>query len=130
LVPLQPHTNALKLFRQHPFNLRHIVVKNGLQAVIIPLYCYARPIRFSDSANITCRGSPANTVAYFEKSGLVAGHLRFILGGSTSSTRSIALWPVKLRWPSPLYGDVCGLNRSDLAAICRVTIEANATANF
>jgi hypothetical protein len=98
LVPL--HTNALNLFIQHPFNLRHIVVKNGLQAAIIPLYCYAHPIRFSDSANITGRGSPTNAVAYFEQSGLVAGHLRFTLGGSTSSTRLISLWLVKLLWPS------------------------------
>jgi hypothetical protein len=61
---------------------------------------YARPIRYSDGAKIGHRGSPANTVAYFEKPGLVAGHLRFTLGGSTSSIRFMSPWPVKLLWPS------------------------------
>src|ERR1700738_2903963 len=81
---------------RHSLNLRHVVVKNGLHATIIPFDRYARPIRFSDGAKIGHGGSPANTVAYFEKPGLFTGHLRFTLGGSTSSTRLISLWPVKL----------------------------------
>jgi hypothetical protein len=38
--------------RRHPLNLRHIVVKNGLRATIIPFDSYARPIPFSDGAPI------------------------------------------------------------------------------
>jgi hypothetical protein len=57
-----------------PLDLRHVVVKNVLLAAIIPFDGYARPILFSDGAKIGCHGSPTNAVAYFEKSGLVAGH--------------------------------------------------------
>jgi hypothetical protein len=55
-------------------DLRHIVVKNGLFATIIPFDGYARPIFFSDRALIVLVGVPANAVAEFELPGLVAGH--------------------------------------------------------
>jgi hypothetical protein len=61
-------------FRRHPLNLRHIVVKNGLLAAIIPFDCYARPILFSDGALIISISVPANAVADVKLSGLVAGH--------------------------------------------------------
>ncbi|HEY5504595.1 MAG TPA: hypothetical protein VIK28_05505 [Sedimentisphaerales bacterium] len=58
--------------RRHPLNLRHIVVKNGLLATIIPFDSYARPIPFSDGAPIIW--IPADAVADSEGSGLVARH--------------------------------------------------------
>jgi hypothetical protein len=46
--------------------LRHIVVKNGLFAAIIPFDGYARPILFSDCALIVPVTVPANAVADVE----------------------------------------------------------------
>ena len=60
--------------RRHPLNLRHIVVKNGLLATIIPFDSYARPIPFSDGALIIWISIPADAVADSEGSGLVARH--------------------------------------------------------
>ena len=59
---------------RHPLNLRHIVVKNGLLATIIPFDSYARPILFSDGALIIWISIPADAVADSEGSGLVARH--------------------------------------------------------
>jgi hypothetical protein len=64
---------------RHPLNTRHVVVKNSLHAAIIPFDSYARPIRFSDSALIGRRGSPANAFANSECSGLFAGHSQLFL---------------------------------------------------
>jgi hypothetical protein len=55
-------------FHRHPLNLRHVVVKNGLRAAIIPFDNYARPILFSDSTLIEYLSVPANAVAYREQS--------------------------------------------------------------
>jgi hypothetical protein len=63
---------------------------------VIPIDCDSAPIRPDNCALIGGACFPANSVANFEKSGLVAGHLRFALGGSTRSTRFISLWPEKL----------------------------------
>ena len=60
--------------RRHPLNLCHLIVKNGLLAAIIPFDGDASPIRFSDCARVILIVVPANTVADFELSGLVAGH--------------------------------------------------------
>jgi hypothetical protein len=57
---------------RHPLNLRHIVVKNGLLATIIPFDSYTRPIPFSDGALIIWISIPADAVADSEGSGLVA----------------------------------------------------------
>lgn len=50
-------------FNRHPLNLRHVVVKNGLNAAIIPSDGYARPIRFRDGTKVGCCGSPTNAFA-------------------------------------------------------------------
>ena len=74
----------LSTLHGHPLNLRHIVMKNGLLAAIIPFDGYARPILFSDGALILLIILPANAVADSEGSGLVAGHLtRQIVFGDT-----------------------------------------------
>ena len=62
-------------FGGHPLNLRHVVVKNGLLAAIIPFDGYARPILFSYDALIILIVLPANAVADLKLSGMVAGHL-------------------------------------------------------
>ena len=59
----------------HPLNLRHVVMRNGLHATIIPFDGYTRPILFNDGALIGLIVLPANAVERLEKSGLVAGHL-------------------------------------------------------
>jgi hypothetical protein len=68
-VPFASHQ-----FIRQPFNRSHVIVKDGLLASIIPFDGNARPIPLSDGAKIGRRGSPANTVAHCECSGLVAGH--------------------------------------------------------
>jgi hypothetical protein len=73
-APLMAISARSHYFRRHPLNLRHVVVKNGLLAAIIPFDSYARPIGFNNGAQIRCRGSPANAVADVQLSGLVAGH--------------------------------------------------------
>jgi hypothetical protein len=55
---------------RHPLNLRHIVVKNGLLATIIPFDNYAGPIPFSDGVLIIWISTPAYVVADSEGSGL------------------------------------------------------------
>jgi hypothetical protein len=45
-----------------------------LLAPAVPSNSYARPIRFSYGATVGLIVSPANAVADFEQSGLVAGH--------------------------------------------------------
>jgi hypothetical protein len=67
-------TDALTLFSPARLNLRHVVMKNGLLAAIIPFDGYARPILFSDGAPIILISIPANAVADFEGSGLIASH--------------------------------------------------------
>jgi hypothetical protein len=61
-------------FGGHPLNLRHVVVKNGLLAAIIPFDGYASPILFSDGALIIIISIPPNAVADLNLSGLVTGH--------------------------------------------------------
>jgi hypothetical protein len=69
--------------------------------------------------------------AYFEKSGLMAGHLRFRFQRPDKiNPLHFVVAREALMAVLPFDGDVSGLNRSDLAAICRVTIEANARADL
>ena len=49
-------------------------MQNGLLAAIVPFDGYASPIHFSDGATVGLIVSPANALADFEESGLVAGH--------------------------------------------------------
>src|SRR3984893_11261690 len=49
--------------------------------------------RFDYCTKIGCRGSPANTVTYFEKSGLIAGH-------EPPSLWAIIIWVIMIRWRS------------------------------
>jgi hypothetical protein len=67
---------------------------------VIPINGDSIPSRSDDRAKVRCSNAPANAVADFKESGLIARHLRFTLTGSTSRTRSIALWPEKLLRPS------------------------------
>jgi hypothetical protein len=89
----------LHQFRRHSLDVRHIIVKNGLLAAIIPFDGNTGPVLFGDGAKVRCRGSPADAVADIEQSGLVTGHVSDLLI-RTPSTRLISLWPVKLLWPS------------------------------
>ena len=61
--------------RRCPFDLRHVIMKNGLLTAIVPFDGYACPIRFSDGATVGLIVSPANEVADLERSGFGAGHL-------------------------------------------------------
>jgi hypothetical protein len=98
---------------------------------VIPINGDPAPSDTDNRAKIGRRGSPANTVAYFEKSGLVARHLRFTLGGSTSSTPVHCVVARKALVPVvPFYCDVLRPNRDDLTAVCRVLVKAYATAKF
>jgi hypothetical protein len=67
---------AVKLFRQHPFNPRHIVVTNRIRLSVIPSDADFTPRRSDYRALIGGRRAPANMLAYFEKSGLFTGHFR------------------------------------------------------
>jgi hypothetical protein len=91
---------------------------------VIPRNSDFAPRRSGNRAKVHCRGSPANAVA---DSGLVAGHLRFTLGGSK-------VQPGPLRcglYSSPHFMvTISSLNRDDLAAVRRVIIEANASADL
>ena len=49
-------------------------MKNGLLAAIIPFDGQSGPIRFTDGALIIFITIPANAVADFKFSGLIAGH--------------------------------------------------------
>ena len=72
--PATAHQTASHHFIRHLLNLRHVVMKNGLLAAIIPFDGYARPILFSDGALIGSIVLPTNTVADVKLSGLFAGH--------------------------------------------------------
>jgi hypothetical protein len=75
IPPATAHQTPSHHFIRHLLNLRHVVVVNGLLTAVIPFDGYARPIRFSDGALVGSIVLPANTVADFEGSGFVAGHL-------------------------------------------------------
>jgi hypothetical protein len=57
-----------------PLNLSHVIMLDSVHVSIIPRDCDAAPSRSDNRALIGCAGFPANAVASFEKSGLVAGH--------------------------------------------------------
>src|SRR5260221_2167731 len=97
--PLPSSWILSRLGRGHRLNSRHVVVKNVLLAATIPFDGYARPILFNDGALIGWIVLPANAVERLEESGLVAGHFPDFRA-TTSSTRFISWWPVKLSWPS------------------------------
>jgi hypothetical protein len=61
--------------RRHALHRSHVIMKNGLLAAIVPFDGYASPIRFRHGATVGLIVSPANSVADFECSRLVAGHL-------------------------------------------------------
>ena len=73
--PLQakPHNLGSSVAR---LNLRHVVMKDGLLAAIIPCDGHASPIDLPDGALIIFISIPANAVANFEFPGFVAGHLK------------------------------------------------------
>jgi hypothetical protein len=60
--------------RRHPLNLRHVVVLNRIGLTIIPSNGDPAPCGPYHGAEIGGATFPANPVAYFEKSGLIAGH--------------------------------------------------------
>jgi hypothetical protein len=62
---LDGKVRALSLFHRRPFNLRHVVVLNGLLAATIPLYGHASPIRFGDRTKVGLIFLPADFVADF-----------------------------------------------------------------
>jgi hypothetical protein len=55
-------------------NHLHVVMQHGLPVTIVPLEGHARPVLFRDDALIVLVLAPANASAYFESSGLIAGH--------------------------------------------------------
>jgi hypothetical protein len=57
-----------------PLDLLHVIMRNRSPVAVVPVNGDSVPSRFDYCAKIRCRGSPANTVTYFEKSGLFAGH--------------------------------------------------------
>jgi hypothetical protein len=125
--PLDEIGCALKLFRQHPFNPRHIVVTNRIRLPVIPSDGDFTPRRSDNRALIGGRRAPANALAYFEESGLGTGHLRFTYKFN-SVHRVVAC--KALMTVVPFYSDVSQLSRGYLAAICRVTVEENASADL
>jgi hypothetical protein len=56
--------------------LRHVVVLNRIGLTIIPSDSDSVPNRFDNRAKISGAMIPANAVAYFENSGLIAGHCK------------------------------------------------------
>jgi hypothetical protein len=90
----------LQLFIQQPFYLAHIIVTNRIGLSVIPINGDFAPRRADNDPKIVGRCGPADLIAYFEKSGLLAVHLRFTLRATASSTRCIPLWPEKLLCPS------------------------------
>jgi hypothetical protein len=54
--------------------LRHIVVLDSVGVAIVPSDGHTAPICSDNGALIGDTRFPANTVANFEKSGLIAGH--------------------------------------------------------
>jgi len=55
-------------------NHLHVVMQHGLPVTIVPLESHAGPVLFRDDALIVLILAPANASAYFESSGLIAGH--------------------------------------------------------
>jgi hypothetical protein len=60
--------------RRCPLNPRHVVVMDGARPTIIPFDHHTAPFVAGDCAHISDIALPANTIADFEPSGLVAGH--------------------------------------------------------
>jgi hypothetical protein len=115
------------LFRQHPLNPRHIVVTNRIGFSVIPIDGNFTPRRSDNRALIGGGCGPADSITCFEKSGLFAGHLRFTY---TFDPLHVAVARQTLMAVFPVDGDVSRLNRLDLAGICRVIIEAHASADL
>jgi hypothetical protein len=59
---------------RHPFDLSHVIMLDNVFVAVIPRDCDSAPCRSDNCALIGRAGFPANAVASFEKSGLVAGH--------------------------------------------------------
>ena len=79
--------------RRHPLYMRHLIMRNSTPVAVIPIKGDTVPSRFDYWTKIGCRGSPANTVTYFEKSGLIAGHEPPLLW-------AIIIWVIMIRWRS------------------------------
>ena len=62
------------MFRYRHY-LAHIVVQKRLFATVVPLNGHTRPVSFRDRASIHFVIAPANAVADFKVSRLIAGHL-------------------------------------------------------
>ena len=62
------------MFRYRHY-LAHIVMQKRLFATVVPLNGHTRPVSFRDRASIHFVIAPANAVADFKVSRLIAGHL-------------------------------------------------------
>jgi len=105
---LDGNLNAIKLFRQRPFYLAHIVVTNRISLAVVPFDSDFAPRRADNDTKISGRCGPADLIAYFEKSGLLADHLRFTCKFDSlhASVARKAFVPV-----APRDGDVSRFNR-------------------
>jgi hypothetical protein len=65
------------LFPEHTLNLRHLIMAHRITFSIVPSNGDFTPRRSDNRTKVSCLRSPANTVAGFEASGLIASHFGF-----------------------------------------------------
>jgi hypothetical protein len=65
------------LFPEHTLNLRHVIMAYRITFSIVPSNGDFTPRRSDNRTMVSCRWSPANTVAGSKASGLIASHFVF-----------------------------------------------------
>jgi hypothetical protein len=64
------------LFPEHTLDLRHVIMAYRISFSVVPSNGDLTPRRSDNRTKVSCRRSPANTVAGLEASGLIASHRR------------------------------------------------------
>jgi hypothetical protein len=112
--------------------LRHIVAPNETRVIVVPTNSDFAPSRSGHRTKIGRALFPANAVADFESSGLLASHLTSLQFASLQMFYPLHFVVARKTFVAivPFDGDVSRVVRGDRATVRFLAIKVNASANL